>query len=146
MLIRQRIMKKLHFILLLIMSVSVFSACEKQADPEPEYSFPIDVISSDTRDALRGNRVYYLMDVNTKDAFLDEDYIQSIDDGPSLNGYEGISVLEKYDTEEDNVYKVEVWYRTDNQFYIGDVYIKFIFQDSEGRRSTSSTVSARFFE
>ena len=139
-------MKTLRFLILLVATVSVFSACEKQSDPEPEYSFPIDVTSIDTREALRGNRVYYLMDVNTKDAFIDDDYIQSIDDGPSLNGYEGINVLEKYETENDNIYKVEVWYKTDNESYIGDVYIKFIFQDSEGRRSTSSTVMARFFE
>lgn len=139
-------MKSLRFIFILLFTISIFSSCEKQSDPEPEYSFPIDLISNDFRDALVGNRVYYVMDVNTKDAFLDGDYIQSIDEGPSLNGYETLSILQKYDGIDDNIYKVEVSYKTDNEFYVGDVYIKFIFQDSEGRRSTSSTVTARFFE
>ena len=49
-------MKTLRFLILLVATVSVFSACEKQSDPEPEYSFPIDVTSIDTREALRGNR------------------------------------------------------------------------------------------
>lgn len=139
-------MKSLRFVFFLMLSISIFSSCEKQSDPEPEYSFPIDLVSNEFKDAAVGNRVYYVMDVNTKDAFLDADYIQSIDEGPSLNGYEGLAILQKYEDIEDNVYKVEVWYETDNEQYIGDVYIKFIFQDSEGRRSTSSTVTARFFE